>query len=126
MKKKTLESCGTNSGKVDYNPKTSREMEIKRGKYSFGNGFVHPLFNGEDKYFKRIDSLEMDSKVIYYFMLFGKKESVSGVHIGFNFWEHQRFLWLQNSHWLQKEENIRYVINVFFLLMGLYVGFLKK
>lgn len=85
MKKKTLESCGTNSGKVEYNPKTSREIEIKRGKYSFGNESVHPLFNGEDKYFKRIDSLEMGSKVIYYFMLFGSKENVSGVHVGFNF-----------------------------------------
>ena len=126
MKKKTLESCGTNSGKVEYNPKTSREMEIKREKYSFGNESVHPLFNGDDKYFKRIDSLEMGSKVIYYFLLSGKKECVSGVHVGFNFLEHQRFLWLQESHWLQKEENIRYVINVFFLLMGLYVGFLKK
>ena len=68
----------------------------------------------------------MGNEIIYFFMLFGRKESMSGVHVGFNFWEHQRFLWLQKSHWLQKEENIRYVINVFFLLMGLYVGFFKK
>ena len=53
---------------------------------------------------------------------YGKQDSNQGVHIGFTYWQNQKFLWVQNSHWLQREENIRYLINILFLTIGVLLG----
>ena len=62
-------------------------------------------------------------KRIYFFNRFGNKDSNTGFHVGFTWLQHQRFLFLQNRHWVQKEENIRYIVNVIFLIIGAYFGF---
>ncbi len=125
MKKVTLTSCGDNSGKLEFNSSQSKIIEIKRGRFILPDKNSNPLYDEDNKYYKRIYSLEYNNKIIYYFKLFGNKESKFGYHVGFNFWEHQQFLWLQNQHWLQKEENIRYCVNVLFLLIGVCISFSK-
>ena len=100
------------------------------------NNLSHPLFDDQNKYYKRIYALEFKDKRIYalefkdkriyYFNSFGKIGPNYGFHVGFNFAENQKFLWLQGSHWLQKEENIRYCINIIFLIIGLVLGILKS
>jgi hypothetical protein len=64
---------------------------------------------------------------IYDFKRFGndKTENPAYDFLKFNFYNHQKFLFIQNKHWLQKEENIRYIVNVVFLIIGAYIG-LKK
>ncbi|HBI01385.1 MAG TPA: hypothetical protein PK637_14550 [Flavobacteriales bacterium] len=136
MNIKALEPAGTNTGKLKYKSgmisstkdgvtiSTRSEfdvIQIKRGRY-IQNGVSHPLMSDNENYYRRIYALEFENKTIYYFDSFGKKDNHGGIHIGMNWWENQCFLWLQGKHWLQKEENIRYVVNVLFLLLGAYIG----
>lgn len=49
-----------------------------------------------------------------------------GHYISLTFLQHQRFLFIQRKHWLQQENNIRYIINIIFLLAGLYLTIIKN
>lgn len=42
-----------------------------------------------------------------------------------NFWNKQKLLWMYKNHWIQKESNFRYIINIIFLILGLIVGILN-
>lgn len=122
----TLEIKEPNSGLLSFDSIKSNTLRIKRGRYiDIKNNLSHPLFDEQNKYYKRIYALEFKDKKIYYFNSFGKIDTNHGFHVGFNFAEHQKFLWLQGRHWLQKEENIRYCVNVIFLIIGLVLGVLK-
>ena len=65
----------------------------------------------------------IDSKYVYFLKKnIGGKQ---GYRISLSFWQNQKFLFIQNKHWLQKEENIRYVINILFLISGITLGILN-
>lgn len=122
----TLEIKEPNSGLLIIDSKKSITLRIKRGRYiDKKNNLSHPLFDEQNKYYKRIYALEFKDKKIYYFNSYGKIDPNHGFHVGFNFAQHQKFQWLQGCHWLQKEENIRYCVNIIFLIIGLVLGFLK-
>jgi hypothetical protein len=126
MEIKTLEVNESSSGLLIFDSIKSNTLIIKRGRYiEKKNNLSHPLFDEQNKYYKRIYALEYKGKKIYHFNIFGTNNDNHGYHVGFNFVQHQKFLWLQGKHWLQKEENIRYVVNIIFLILGLIIG-LKK
>lgn len=84
-----------------------------------------PLIRADQKFFHRNLALAYKKKIIYSFYEFGLKEDRTIVLVGFNWLQHQRFLLLQRIHWIQKEENIRYIINIMFLILGAYIGIMK-
>jgi hypothetical protein len=119
-------SGGTFSEIIGHTTTTRRTefdwIEIKKGRY-IHKGISHPLRSGEDKFYKRIYGLEHERRSVYWFDTFAKYSTLHGHHVSFNWIEHQQFLWLQGEQWLQKESNIRYVVNVIFLVLGSYIGF---
>jgi hypothetical protein len=120
MRIQVLECKEKNSGKLT--PFEDRYIEIKKGRYvDFDTS--HPLYVENEKYFKRVYCLEYFRKRIYYFNRFGNNDINTGFHVGFTWLQNQRFLFLQNRHWVQKEENIRYIVNVIFLIIGAFFGF---
>lgn len=108
MKLKTFSASGQNSGQWIEN---NEEIDIKRG------GFI------KDKYwypmtFKEISS-PYDKKI--YCLKYGEN---GFKHISFTgFWENQIFLFKQGVHWFQKEENIRYVVNMILIFLTAVAGF---
>lgn len=121
MKATIMKSFKDNSGLINI---TDQSIEIKKGRFIKGD-VSHPLFDSSNRYFKRVYCLENSKKnIIYFFNTFGKEASNNGFHVGFTKLENQRFLFLQGIHWFQKEENIRYIINVLFLIIGTFVAFL--
>ena len=122
MKIQVLECNLKNSGKLSL--VNDRFVEIKKGRF-LELGTSHPLYSENEKYFKRVYCFEYLKKRIYFFNRFGQKDSNSGFHVGFTWFQHQQFLLLQNRHWIQKEENIRYIVNLIFLIIGVYLGFQK-
>jgi hypothetical protein len=126
MEIETLEIKEPNSGLLFFDKIKSKSLIIKKGRYiDKKNNLSHPLFDEQNKYYKRIYALEYKNKKIYYINTFGKIDNNHGFHVGFDFAQHHKFLWLQGSHWLQKEENIRYCVNIIFLITGLVLGVLK-
>lgn len=70
--------------------------------------------------------IAFDNKNVYFLYLFGDDSNKpKGVHISLSFFENQKFTWMQKTHWRQKEENIRYIINILFLLGGISIGILN-
>lgn len=97
-------------------------IEIKRGRY-IKNNISHPLFIEKENYFSKIYCLEYKKKHIYFLNYFGNsKPPIRGIHIGLTNWQNHKFLWLQNKHWLQKEESIRYILNILFLIIGIWIS----
>jgi hypothetical protein len=123
---KTLQLIEPNTGRLELNELNSKSISIKRGRFEFTEtNESHPLYDEENKYFKRIYCLEYRKNKIYCLNLYGKKDSVNGYHIGLNYFQFNKFLWLQKQHWFQKEENIRYCINIVFLIIGLWLSIKK-
>jgi hypothetical protein len=107
---------------------TSEKIQIKRGRYIY-NKTSHPLYIKNEALFYKVYSLEFKNQNVYWFPIFGVDDRNSGFHISLNFWENQKFLFLQRKHWLQKEENLRYIVNILFLVGGFILGilnFIKK
>jgi hypothetical protein len=70
--------------------------------------------------------IAFENKNVFYLHDFGNKDENSrGIHISLTFLEKHRFLFMQKDHWLQKEENIRYIINILFLTCGVFIGILN-
>lgn len=113
MKVNTYEPI-SNMGVLEKNDEV---IEIKNGRWIDKNNTSHPMK------FTKIYSFQ--NNFVYWLTFFGKKSKNAGIHISLNFFENQKFLWLQNSHWLQKEENIRYIVNVLFLISGLTFSILN-
>ena len=122
MKVQIFECTEKNTGNLSL--VNDRFVEIKKGRF-LESGASHPLYSENEKYFKRVYCLEFLKKRIYFFNRFGSNDSNTGFHVGFTWLQHQQFLLLQNRHWVQKEENIRYVVNLVFLIIGAYLGFQK-
>ncbi|UKN01192.1 hypothetical protein K6119_15790 [Paracrocinitomix mangrovi] len=122
-----LEPCSGVELKTTGNVTTGKRVEfdwieIKKGRYIHQN-CSHPLRSGDENYFKRIHGLEYKNRKIYWLYTFGSMDKPQGHHVGFSWWEHQKFLWLQEMHWLQKENNIRYMVNLIFLVLGVVIAF---
>lgn len=125
METKALYLDGSNTGKLKYGPNPNNDLiEIKKGRY-VQHSVSHPLKSENERFFERVFSLEFEGKRIYFLNAFGQKDGNSGTHIALNRFQNQCFLWLQNKHWLQKEENLRYIVNLIFLCIGAYVGIKK-
>lgn len=120
MKIQIFECIEKNSGQLT--PVDGRFIYIKKGRF-VDSDTSHPLYVENEKYFKRIYCLEYFRKRIYYFNRFGNNDIKTVFHVVFTWLQHQRFLFLQNRHWVQKEENIRYIVNVIFLIIGAFFGF---
>jgi hypothetical protein len=96
-------------------------IEIKQGRFIQSNT-SHPLVHKGEKFYKKVICLENKNKKVYWLNRFGQHSKHHGVHIGLNRFQNQRFLWLQNAHWLQQEANIKFIINIGFVLIGIYLG----
>jgi hypothetical protein len=120
MKTVIFRADKSNTGKL-ISSSVDKTIEIKKGRY-IHDEISHPLYSENEFYFKRIYCLEFKNKKIYYLNTFGKTDRDLGFHIALSKWQNHKFLWLQNRHWLQKEENIRYLVNLLFLVLGAYIA----
>lgn len=96
--------------------KTDKTIIIKCNKFYGENNSWQPLVYEQCKSF--------DKKYVYWLKYMGTNESF-GIYISLNYIQNQKFLWLQDNHWFQKEDNIRYVINILFLILGCYLTIYK-
>jgi len=110
------------NGKIISTQINERLLLIKRGRIIEPDGSVLPILFDNDKNFKRIYYLKYKYKYIY--CIEQELENTSNIKtfIGLNFFQNVWFLILQKSHWLQKESNIRYLVNLIFLVIGAYIG----
>lgn len=128
MKVRILELDGYNTGalrikKECRNPKSlCAKVKITGGRF-YRCDTSSPLVGRVDRYYYRNHSLKYKRKIIYGFNEFGIIEDGTLIFVGFNWFQHQRFLWMQREHWFQRESNLRYVVNIIFLIIGAYLGF---
>ncbi|MNE67281.1 hypothetical protein D3C80_1628790 [compost metagenome] len=123
MKIEVLRSNELNTGHLAIS--AGEAIEIKRGRY-VKNNISHSLFTEKENYFSKVYCLEYEKKHIYFFYYFGNSNPPArGIHIGLTNWQNQRFLWMQNKHWLQKEESIRYIVNILFLIIGVGISIMS-
>ena len=108
-------------------PKTridNKLVEIKRGRY-INDDVSQALFTIK-KLYQRVYFLENTKyPIIYSFNTFAQEDCKRPVFVGLSKFQHQRFLWLQKSHWLQQEKNIRYIVNIVFLVLGVIIGIMN-
>lgn len=78
----------------------------------------HPLRSGDELFYKRIHCLNFENKKVYYLNRYGKEKS-NGIHIGLTWKENQKFLFLMGQHWIQQENNIRYLTNMVLIVFGI-------
>lgn len=115
MKVKIFEEKETNSGLL---VETDEKIDIRKHRWIDKQDISHPMN------FKSPNAF--DNNNVYYLLLYGdNKAPYYGKHISLSFCENQKFLWIQKSHWFQKEENIRYIVNVLFLISGVVIGILN-
>jgi hypothetical protein len=81
----------------------------------------HPLKSGEALYYRRIHCLNYENKKVYFLNRFGKEKS-NGIHIGLTWKENQNFLFLMGQHWIQQENNIRFLTNMVLIVFGILVS----
>lgn len=84
----------------------------------------HPLKSGDNLYYKRIHCLNFENKKVYFLRRFGNEES-NGIHIGLSWSENQKFLFLMGQHWIQQEDNIRFLTNMALIVFGIIMGSVK-
>ena len=122
MKVKCLKVSGANSGLLKaVKLRTKFEyLEIKKGRYIYKN-HSEPLMNNEQYCFKRVYCLEHKKEIIYWLSRGGVFSNSNGIHIGFSWSQHQRFLWMQNSHWIQKVYNSRSIVKMLCLIKTLFL-----
>ena len=109
---------GSNTGRLK---KSQRLIQIKRGSWCrFDKDTqnckdVHKLTIEKNSYFR--------DKYVYLLKRYGSKDGIN--YISLNFFENQRFLLIQQNHWLQQEKNIRYLISLVFLTIGVVLAYLN-
>ncbi len=90
-----------------------RFLIIKRGVFIDTVGKHYQLKIGDIKNFERYYA-KHDLKYVYCIE--------ERIFIGMNWRQNQRFLFMQKSHWIQQESNLRYIVNIIFLIIGAYIG----
>lgn len=113
----------SNTGKL-IPSSANKTIKIKKGRY-ICDDISHPLYTTKEIYFQRVYCLEYKNKNIFFLNTYGKLDNNAGFHIALSKWETQKFLWLQNKHWLQKEESIRYIVNILFLIIGVWLSIMS-
>ncbi len=104
---------------------TGKIINLRQGRYIYCD-ISHPLSREKELFYERVYSLEHKSfPVIYWLDSFGEKSEKHGNHIGLSNFQNHIFLWKQKKHWLQQENNIRYIINIVFLTLGLIIGIMN-
>lgn len=111
-------------GKLTSYKVSDNYIDILNYRYVHKN-ISHPLRSGEERYFKRVHCLEYKNRIVYFLGRFGTEKPL-GCHIGLTRFENQRFLWKMGDHWLLQEKNIRYLVNLIFLILGVYISFRKS
>ena len=108
--------CEYNTG---FLKETNEIIEIRSRRFITNDKTSHPLQYSEP--------IAFENKNVYCLYLFDSKdkENSTCIHISLTFWEKQKFLFLQKKHWIQKEENIRYIINLLFLIGGITLAILN-
>lgn len=115
MKINVYKTNGFNSGQLI---KIDEIIDIKPRRWiEDRNGTSHPM--------KFIEPIAFENKNVYFLYLFGDNSGKTkmGKHISLSFWENQKFLFMQKLHWVQKEENIRYIVNIIFLIIGACIAY---
>jgi hypothetical protein len=84
----------------------------------------HPLKSGDTLYFKRIHCLNYENKKVYFLKRFGVEKS-NGIHIGLSWFENHKFLFLMGQHWIQQEDNIRFLTNMALIVFGIIMSSIK-
>jgi len=106
----------TNKGILEM---TTEVIDLKRNRWIDTSGVSHPL--------KYIQPISFENKNVYFLHLFGddSKAPNQGKHISLSFFENQLFHIKQGTHWIQREENIRYLVNLTYLTIGLIFAYKK-
>jgi hypothetical protein len=100
-------------------------VKIRKGCYDLNNNITWYIKNGKENHFVReyrFKSIKKEQLFFYSFPMLGKDISPDNVLVGMTWREHQKFLWMQNEHWFKKENNIRYIVNILFLILGAIVA----
>jgi len=99
--------------------RTTDVIDLRRNRWIDSSGVSHPL--------KYIQPIAFSNKNVYFLHLFGddSKKPHQGKHISLSFFENQIFHITQGTHWIQKEENIRYLVNLTYLTIGLIFAYKK-
>jgi hypothetical protein len=102
-------------------------MKVKAIDIKFGN--TKSFLKIEKQYIKLpsgrkiINSCERfknEEGVFNYIYLINKEYKVC-----LNFFQHSYLLFWLKQNWFQKEENIRYIVNILFLILGVYISYKK-
>jgi len=73
----------------------------------------------------KIVEIEQSRGKTFIFTLDSKKGKIKTDYEVDSHWKKQKLLFMFRTHWLQKEKNIRYVINILFLLAGIIIAIIK-
>jgi hypothetical protein len=98
-------------------------IDILKYRYIHRN-ISHPLKSGDALYYRRIHCLNYENKKVYFLNRFGA-EKTNGIHIGLSWKENQKFLFLMGQHWLQQEDNIRFLTNMALIVFGIIMSGIK-
>jgi hypothetical protein len=98
-------------------------IEILKYRYIHRN-ISHPLKSGDALYYRRIHCLNYENKKVYFLNRFGEEKS-NGIHIGLSWKENQKFLFLMGQHWIQQEDNIRFLTNMALIVFGIIMSSIK-
>jgi hypothetical protein len=98
-------------------------IDILKYRYIHRN-ISHPLKSGDALYYRRIHCLNFENKKVYFLNRFGEEKS-NGIHIGLTWKENQKFLLLMGQHWIQQEDNIRFLTNMALIVYGIIMSSVK-
>jgi hypothetical protein len=91
---------------------TGEKITIKKNRWVDREGTSHPM--------KFEEPIAFEDSHVYYLLLFGSSTPPNkGVHVSLTFFQNQKFLWLQNKHWLQQKDNIMWVINILVAILAI-------
>lgn len=113
--------------KVEDNFNTKNELKKSNDSLIIHNGFYEHIpdnLRSKDRKFLKTFQIETidrkynyDEKYVY---------EINGTYIiSLSWFDNHKFLFLQRKHWLQKEENIRYIINILLIVVGLIIAAIK-
>jgi hypothetical protein len=111
------------SDKIKYNIKNNEKIKRKIINRRISDSYIKgEKINDENNLCLSFDDIvnvskSFDEKNVYFYKT---------IHFQIkNYWHKQKFLLMFNKHWIQKEESIRYIINLLFLTAGLIFAYMN-
>lgn len=98
------------------------DIRVKRSKLNLYSLNGYKVFGVEKITEVRREEFYEDSIYYYKYTIFCDK---SEYRIKLNIIQNFKFLWVVGKNWFQKEDNVRYLINILFLIIGLYLTYKK-